>query len=146
MEDKVKECRRCKEVKPLDQFNWRVKGKSHQPYCKPCQSEYTKSHYRRNKEPYLARSRERTPRITKENQRWVTQYLETHPCVDCGEKDRIVLEFDHVRDVKAGNISTMCYGSGLNKVKEEVAKCEVRCANCHRRRTAKQFGWKYGLV
>lgn len=27
------------------------------------------------------------------------------------------------------------------KVKTEIAKCEIRCANCHAVKTAKQFGW-----
>ena len=70
----------------------------------------------------------------------VTQYLLANPCVDCGETDPIVLEFDH-RDPSEKLFSI---GNSLGqtwrwqKIKAEIAKCDVRCANCHRRRTAKQ--------
>lgn len=69
-------------------------------------------------------------------------YFKTHPCVDCGENDYIVLEFDHVRSNKVASISSLI-GSGysVDTVKREIAKCEVRCANCNRRKTAKQFDW-----
>jgi hypothetical protein len=66
--------------------------------------------------------------------------LATHPCVDCGESDPVVLEFDH-RDPAAKSFSI---GDALGKtwqwekIAAEIAKCDVRCANCHRRRTARQ--------
>jgi hypothetical protein len=63
--------------------------------------------------------------------------------VDCGENDPVVLEFDH-RDPEQ-KVETIC---GLlrnladnHTLLTEIAKCDVRCANCHRRKTAKQFGW-----
>ena len=73
----------------------------------------------------------------------VWTYFKSHPCADCGEKDPVVLQFDH-RDAqdKKFNISTM-----LSKEKtwefllEEINKCNVRCANCHIRKTAKQLNW-----
>lgn len=71
-------------------------------------------------------------------------YLECHPCADCGEADIVVLQFDH-RDpeAKVDNISSMvCKGRyGQATLLSEMAKCDVVCANCHTRRTAVQQGW-----
>lgn len=74
---------------------------------------------------------------------WLWYYLEQHPCVDCGETDPTVLVFDHVDPAeKYKDVGIMIHnGCSLKKVKAEIAKCEVRCANCHSRRTAKQFGY-----
>jgi hypothetical protein len=59
-------------------------------------------------------------------------------CVDCGLSDLVVLEFDHIAD-KKGSVPLLARrGSSLAKLKEEIVKCEIRCANCHRRRTAKR--------
>lgn len=68
------------------------------------------------------------------NKKYIAYYLSHHPCVDCNEKDPIVLEFDHVRGVKAGCVREIARDYPLDMVKEEIAKCEVRCANCHKRR------------
>jgi hypothetical protein len=64
-------------------------------------------------------------------------------CADCGEKDPIVLDFDH-RDRKEKHFQigdTARFGWSKKKLLEEVEKCDVVCANCHRRRTAVQLGW-----
>ena len=77
----------------------------------------------------------------------VLEYLEAHPCVDCGEPDPIVLDFDHVRGGKTSSVSSMIdRACAMDVIKTEIAKCDVRCANCHRRRTAKDRGWKRKLV
>lgn len=72
----------------------------------------------------------------------VIEYLREHPCVDCGETDIVVLEFDHVRGEKRFCISEMmAYSYPWSSVLAEIEKCEVRCANCHRRRTAYEHGY-----
>jgi hypothetical protein len=66
--------------------------------------------------------------------------VQQHACVDCGESDIVVLEFDHLRD-KVMDVSVLAReGYSLTRLKQEVAKCAGVCANCHRRRTARQFG------
>ncbi len=56
-------------------------------------------------------------------------------CVDCGEKNHIVLDFDHIRDKKY-NVSRMIHdGFSWKAIMKEIQKCEVVCANCHRIRT-----------
>jgi hypothetical protein len=54
-------------------------------------------------------------------------------CVDCGEKDPLVLTFDHVRGTKKGTVFS--YRNSPTMLKAELAKCDVRCANCHLRQT-----------
>lgn len=78
---------------------------------------------------------------------FVRQYLLEHPCVDCGEADPIVLEFDHRdRTTKRFNISR--YASSRTMKAEtllaEMEKCDVRCANCHRRKTVKEQRMAWG--
>ena len=59
-------------------------------------------------------------------------------CVDCGESDPRCLDFDHVRGKKLRSVSLMKTGYSVKVLREEIAKCEVRCANCHRKRTAER--------
>ena len=64
-------------------------------------------------------------------------------CVDCGNTDIRVLEFDHLPSNKklfgiSGN------RVGIARLKEEIKKCDVVCANCHRIRTVerRQVCWR----
>ena len=74
------------------------------------------------------------------NRNFIYQYLLQHPCVDCGEKDIIVLELDHVNGNKSFGISDRMT-SKWTTLEKEVNKCEVVCSNCHKRRTARKQGW-----
>jgi tRNA G26 N,N-dimethylase Trm1 len=69
------------------------------------------------------------------NRAKVTEFLLVHPCTDCGEKDVRVLEFDH-RKNKIRGVGEMIIGHfSWKRIMAEIKKCDVRCANCHRRRT-----------
>ena len=109
--------------------------------CKRCQNEYVRAHYQTHRSKYINKARARNAEQNRVNAEYLIEYLSGHPCVDCGESDIVVLEFDHQRD-KVLNVSVLSReGYSLERLKQEIAKCEVVCANCHRRRTAKQFGW-----
>jgi hypothetical protein len=61
--------------------------------------------------------------------------------VDCGEADPVVLQFDHVSDDKTEDVGRMLsWAVSWKRILQEIAKCEVVCANCHARRTAKRHG------
>jgi hypothetical protein len=65
----------------------------------------------------------------------------TAGCIDCGfNAHPAALEFDHVRGEKLGNVSTI-RNRAWHLVLAEIAKCDVRCSNCHRIKTAED-GWK----
>jgi hypothetical protein len=137
-------CTCCgQERDPEKDFRWRYKGRGiRQARCKYCQAESNKIHYQNNKQIYLDRSKSRNDRIIEENQRKLYIYLTTHPCVDCGQTDVRVLEFDHVRGKKLRNVSLIPgQGYSWETIQAEIAKCEVRCANCHRIKTMERGGW-----
>lgn len=84
---------------------------------------------------------ERNERRRQANMYLIYAYLSVHPCIDCGETDVRVLEFDHVRGVKRGQVGSMAAVS-RRAVIDEIAKCDVVCANCHKRRTWIQLGYR----
>jgi hypothetical protein len=70
---------------------------------------------------------------------YLIEYFKGHPCVDCGEDDPVVLEFDHLGE-KLFDIGREIHNRGWQSILDEIEKCEVVCANCHRRRTARRRG------
>src|SRR5205085_5268638 len=122
----MRRCARCGEEKPTSEFNWKNKEKGRLvSYCKPCVREHSLDHYAANKVEYRVRTR-RTKRLQRESRlHLLVQYLESHPCVDCGETDPLVLEFDHLRD-KAFDIGHEFASRPWHHVLAEIEKCEVR--------------------
>ena len=82
-----------------------------------------------------------------ENKRKVYEYLTVHPCVDCGMTDVRVLEFDHVSGEKRANITRLlAQAIPWTGIEAEIARCEVRCANCHRLKTYERSeSWRHFL-
>lgn len=135
------QCSRCKETKDESQFGWKSSAKAErQGYCKECGKKYHREWYHRNHAKALEGSKRSDKNIFVRNGAFVKVYLESHPCIDCGERDIEVLDFDHVRGIKKENIAYMIRKYSLEMLKDEIGKCEVRCANCHRRKTARERG------
>jgi hypothetical protein len=104
--------------------------------CVMCLRNYHKRHYADNKAYYKSKCLLNAKRSRARIQAKILEYLESHPCVDCGEKDPIVLEFDHIRGRKIEGIAVMLQQRRpWERIEKEIQKCDVRCANCHKRRT-----------
>lgn len=104
---------------------------------------YQRAHYEANRGYYADAAKRHTKKMRDAVVEWLVAYLAAHPCIDCGEADLVVLEFDH-RDPKTKKFcvsSVTHHRRSLKSVQAEVAKCDVRCANCHRRKTYKERGW-----
>lgn len=143
--DKI--CIRCKLKKQLEAFNKcsaATDGRDNR--CKSCTRERDKQRYWSDVEGQRSRARKKNQEICERNSLYIQKYLSQHSCCDCGESDIIVLEFDHVKPGKHKNISDMIPRSSLIKLKEEIEKCDIRCANCHRRKTARDFWTKTGRI
>jgi hypothetical protein len=137
----MKRCARCGEVKEDDDFNWRYLGIMRQSICRDCQRLQRREHYERNVEKEKARTYKVTKRRREDAQRFIYEYLSYQKCVDCGEYDFSVLTFDHVRGKKKKEISRMIAdGDSVDAILQEIAKCQVVCANCHMRREQQRRG------
>lgn len=117
----MRKCKRCGKAKPLKNFASAgvVNGKKYYRHlCVPCYSE--------SKQPRKDELRETYLEIKKSSR-----------CEECGNDDFRVLDFDHIdRETKSFNVGDgMRRGYSLDKIKNEMAKCRVLCANCHRIKT-----------
>lgn len=146
MEEK-KICTKCKDEKIISEFNRNKSRKDgYNNICRVCSNDRSKKYYKDNSEKHRKIIRIRRKKEIKENRQKLYDYYLVNPCVDCKENDPIVLESDHKDGVdKKTDISKMIYQNSWETILIELGKCETRCANCHRRRTAKQFNWYEGL-
>ena len=139
----MRQCTKCEVVKPENDFNWKNKGKGRrQSRCRDCTTRVLKTHYHQNKTTYLKKAKAWTKDQRNRLKSIVYQHLSSRCCVDCGETDIVVLDFDHLNH-KRNSVSVMMRrGVSIETIQKEIAKCQIRCANCHRRKTAKDQNWQ----
>lgn len=137
-------CKGCNIEKSLDEFSIKKYNKkgipNYQSLCKECNKSYQKEHYSKNKDIYRSRASSYKDELRKLHTENLIEYFKNHHCVDCGESNPLVLEFDHIKD-KEYNVSRMTVSHTWENILNEISKCEVRCANCHKKKTAKQFDY-----
>lgn len=137
----MKKCSKCKQQLPDTAFAKRryKSGKvGLQPYCKKCNNSERVKYYKNNKQHHIDYNEKRLRAV----QDKVMQHLLENPCVECGETDILVLQFDHINPKdKEFSISDALRGRRYTwkRVEKEIAKCRVLCANCHSRHTAHQI-------
>lgn len=139
----TKKCCRCQVEKELSDFNFKVKSKLiYQSECRECHKTYCKNDYEAKKSIYVARAAKHT--IIRKNRNWnfLKEYLQDKNCVDCGLSDLTVLEFDHIEHNKSYDVSRLMGLAVWARVLDEIHKCEIVCANCHRKRTASRGGFR----
>ena len=148
-------CHRCGIAKPWTEFPRRGGNSERlQTWCRACFSAYKAERHQLNHEREMKRIRRNHKVRVAANRERILEYLLAHPCVDCGQADSRVLDFDHVRGVKIDDVSQMVLrGLSWVVIAAEIEKCEVRCANCHRlitikrredRRAVSEPDWTYG--
>jgi hypothetical protein len=99
--------------------------------CRLCRNEEINQWRKNNPEKYNKMRRTANAKVAN----YINEKKD-NPCTDCGIKyHRWAMEFDHVRGAKEFAISQARSEVSLEKLKAELAKCELVCANCHRIRT-----------
>jgi len=83
------------------------------------------------------KTQERTQKVRRTLSETIRKIKEETPCADCGKNyPYYVMDFDHLEDKSFGISDAINRRrKSLKAVLEEIAKCEVVCANCHRGRT-----------
>jgi len=131
-------CSTCAQDKSEEKFCYRVKATGvRNTKCKGCVNQYNKQHYRRNQKSYIAKARRWEKKFGAERRKLVDE-LKAKPCMDCNRTyPPYVMDFDHLPGtIKRYNISNITKKMGSQRLfLEELAKCELVCANCHRIRT-----------
>ncbi|MEY4278281.1 MAG: hypothetical protein RL377_285 [Bacteroidota bacterium] len=135
----MKTCNKCK----LPKENFR-KSKKYidglDNYCTDCRRVADKKTYNNHLIENRKAGLKSKNKVRERNRQFLRDYLIGKSCIDCGEVDPIVLEFDHFEN-KKDNISEIIQNCSIEKIELEIKKCNIRCANCHRRKTAIELGY-----
>ena len=130
MSAEFKQCSKCGQVKPLAEFSRR--GLGYRGHCKDCSKAYIREHYRNNKQYYLDKNKRKQDKLLA-----IVRHAKSKPCADCGQTyPYYVMDFDHREgEHKVLEIAKLIHSRSIRRILAEIAKCDVVCANCHRKRT-----------
>ena len=126
-----KSCSKCGLTKSLGEFAKRNEKLASE--CKECHKLYAHNHYLNNHDYYLAKAENRRHSLRK----WFTNLKRGLKCKNCGEADWRCLDFNHLdpKTKEMGVANLVNRKAGKQHILEEIAKCVVLCANCHRKVT-----------
>lgn len=130
----MKTCSKCKETKEFSEFH--KKRNSYQYMCKECRKIYIHEHYMNNKEKYIEKAR-----VSKRKTiNWFREYKCTLKCEYCSENHPACLDFHHIDSFdKLFTIGECIAKVSKKRLLDEISKCRVLCANCHRKLHYNEF-------
>ncbi|HEV2250444.1 MAG TPA: hypothetical protein VGT60_08055 [Candidatus Limnocylindria bacterium] len=150
--DVFRSCAKCGKRKAGSDFHRSRTGRF--SYCGDCRRAYDRRYYaERGKEARLARVKV----WRGEARAWMAALKEGRACADCGGVFApFVMHWDHLPGhLKVAEVSAMVGNRRRDVVIEELAKCELVCANCHVIRTVRRArrtiaeepaGYQYSVV
>lgn len=126
----MKKCNKCNIEKEHSEFNKKSASKDGlQNFCRKCDNAAQKQRYKKDKQYYIDKSK--IQRIILRN---YVNTLKEEGCMYCAEDDIVCMDFHHVKGNKNDSIASMVNRAVSFKIlKEEIAKCIILCANCHRK-------------
>lgn len=132
-----KRCPTCQQTKSTEHFHKnRARRDGLASHCKDCQKTISRKHYESNKPAYYTRNK----RAKRKQSLEILEMKKNTPCKDCGGSFHpYIMEFDH-RDPETKLFSIARRGKIVyKKLRDELAKCDLVCANCHKLRTFRRM-------
>jgi hypothetical protein len=128
-----KKCRKCQKTKDILKFTRKhTSPDGYAARCKDCTRAVVNEHYKKNKKRYL----EKAKKWNKEKRDWFQGLKEDLECSECGEDHPACIEFHHrdprKKDFTVANFKNLGYSKA--RILKEIKKCNVLCANCHRKK------------
>ena len=136
----MKRCCECKRKRDDDDFYWKVRGKTRYSRCKECWRIYIQAHYQKHRAAYCASAGVRRRAHIQVLREYLIE-VKGKPCTDCDRSfPTYVMDFHHrSRNEKRAGVAGLIHQHvSLRRLQEEISKCDLLCANCHRIRTHKQ--------
>lgn len=132
---KQKKCSKCKNVKPIEDFNSyncsRRKKKVIYPSCKDCKRKQSRKAVKK----YNINNRDRVlnyEQANREKKREIIHKQYRKKCVKCNEDRIYLIDFHHIDPSTKLFNPLNNYQRSLKSIIEEIKKCVCLCANCHR--------------
>lgn len=91
--------------------------------------EYRRKWYKENK----ISERNHVRRRKKEIKKWFHEFKSKLCCSKCGENHPAIIDFHHTGKKENQVAQMVHWGYSIDKIKKELEKCQVLCANCHRK-------------